>query len=81
MARIEWDGVDRRNESMGERVAVLEATITDIKKDQAIILAAVQGIEHNMAKYKGVLGGVTFVLSAVVTFFSLFGDSIKAHWK
>jgi hypothetical protein len=81
MDRTEWDGVDRRDTRTNERIAVLESTIADIKSDQEMILRAVQGIEQSMAKYKGVLGGVTFILSAIVTFFSLFGDSIKAHWK
>ena len=86
MDRTNWDGVDRRD--LGERVAVLESTITDLKADQKIILEAVNAIKDEViagrmetSKYKGMLGGAVLVISAVATSLGFFGGYIKDHWR
>ena len=79
MDRTEWDGKERRG--MGERVAVLESTITDIKRDQEIILNAVEGIRSDMSRYKGMLGGIVLVISGLAACFEIFGGYIRDHWK
>jgi hypothetical protein len=79
MARTEWDGEERRD--IRERVAVLEATVTEIKTNQASILEEVQGIRGDLSRYKGVLGGVLLVLSAIGFAIEVFGSYIKDHWR
>jgi len=76
-----WDGVDRRDSVMNERVAVLESTITDIKADQDKILSALADIKSDMSRYKGMLGGVALVISGIVACVEIFGSYIHDHWK
>jgi hypothetical protein len=76
-----WDGVDRRDSAMNERVAVLEATITDIKADQDKILAALEGIKADMSRYKGMAGGIALVFSGIFICLEMFGGYINSHWK
>lgn len=78
---MSWDGVDRRTEGIGERVAVLESTITDIKSDQDKILFALADIKSDMSRYKGMLGGIVLVISAIAACFEIFGGYIRDHWK
>ena len=78
---MSWDGVDRRDSSTQERIAVLESTITDIKSDQDKILAALEGIKSDMSRYKGMLGGVALVISGIVACVETFGSYIHDHWK
>lgn len=62
-----------------ERIAVLEAEVKELKKEQDKILACVQNIHSEMVRYKGFLGGIAFLTSGVVVFITLFKDWLIKH--
>ena len=62
-----------------ERIAVLEAEVKALKKEQDKILDCVQNIHAEMVRYKGFLGGIAFLASGVVVFISLFKDWLLKH--
>ena len=63
-----------------ERIAVLEAEVEDLKKDQKEILACIHSIKDEMTRYKGFLGGVAFLASGVGVFLTIFKDWIAKHF-
>jgi hypothetical protein len=64
---------------MNERIAVLEAEVKGLKKDQNEILICMHSIKDEMTRYKGFLGGVAFIASGVGIFLTLFKDWIIKH--
>lgn len=62
-----------------ERIAVLEAEVKELKKEQDKILDCVQNIHSEMVRYKGFLGGIAFLTSGVVVFITLFKDWLIKH--
>jgi hypothetical protein len=63
-----------------ERIAVLEAEVRDLKKDQQEILQCMHSIRDEMTRYKGFLGGIAFLASGVGIFLTLFKDWILKHF-
>lgn len=76
---MSWDGEDRRGTG-GERLAVVESEIKGLKESQEQIQKTMAAILSEMTRYKGFMGGVAFLLSGVVVFWTMFGDYIKSHW-
>lgn len=64
-----------------ERVVVLENEVSNLKEDLKEILKTVKEIDEQMTRYKGFLGGITFVVSAIGVFWSFGKDWILNHWK
>lgn len=64
-----------------ERVVVLENEVFNLKEDLKEILKTVKEIDVQMTRYKGFLGGITFVLSAVGVFWSFGKDWLLSHVK
>ncbi len=62
-----------------ERIAVLEAEVGALKKDQDEILKIMHEIKDEMTKYKGFLGGIAFLVSGLGVFFTLFKEWIIKH--
>lgn len=69
------------SESLPERVAVLESQHKQFLDTQTIILTKVEGIEKQITKYHGFLGGIAFLISGIGVAWSMFGDAIKSHFK
>lgn len=63
-----------------ERIAVLEAEVQGLKKDQTEILKLMHEVKDEMTKYKGFLGGVAFLASGVGVFLTIFRDWIAKHF-
>lgn len=64
-----------------ERIAVLEAEVEALKKDQQDILVCLHEIKDEITRYKGFLGGVTFLLSALTVALGMFKDWILDHLR
>ena len=63
-----------------ERIAVLEAEVRELKRDQQEILQCMHSIRDEMTRYKGFLGGIAFLASGVGIFLTLFKDWILKHF-
>jgi ABC-type uncharacterized transport system fused permease/ATPase subunit len=59
-----------------ERIAVLEAEVRELKKEQDKVLECVQNIHSEMIRYKGFLGGIAFIASGVLIAITLAKDWI-----
>lgn len=57
-----------------ERIAVLEIKVEEVQNDNKEILATLKEMQGELTKYKGFLGGVTFVASCLVVAVSMFKD-------
>ncbi len=66
---------------IGERVAALEARVDSVEETQQQILSEVRAIHEEMTKYKGMVGGMAFLVTCLVTAFSLAKDWIVAHLR
>lgn len=64
-----------------ERLVVVETKVTSLESDIKDILQTVKTIDDQMTRYKGFLGGITFILSAVGVFWSFGREWILNHWK
>lgn len=64
-----------------ERVVVLETQVATLTEDLKEILKTVKEIDDQMTRYKGFLGGITFVLSAVGVFWSFGKEWVLNHLK
>jgi hypothetical protein len=64
-----------------ERIAVLEAEVEALKKDQQDILGCLHEIKDEITRYKGFLGGVAFLLSSLTVAVGMFKDWILDHLK
>lgn len=62
---------------IGERVAVLEAKLAALDDIQAELKA----IHDEMTRYKGFLGGCTFLITCLGTFLMFGKDWLLSHWK
>ena len=62
-----------------ERIAVLEAEVNALKKDQDEILKIMHEIKEEMTRYKGFLGGIAFLVSGLGVFLTLFKDWLSKH--
>ena len=69
------------SETIPERVAVLEAKQEEFIKTQTLILDKVSGIESQITRYHGFLGGIAFLLTGVGICWNMFGDWIKSHLR
>lgn len=63
-----------------ERIAVLEAEVEALKDDQKEILKCMHEIKDEMMRYKGFLGGITFLVSGIGIFITLFKDWLIKHF-
>lgn len=57
-----------------ERIDRLEAKIDEILKRQG-------KMEQELSKYKGFIGGISFVVSCVIVFMTFGKDWLLSHWK
>lgn len=64
-----------------ERIVVLETEVKTLKEDLHEILLNVKEMNEQMTKYKGFLGGIAFVFSAVGVFWTFGKDWVINHWK
>lgn len=64
-----------------ERLVVLEQEVKALKEDLGTILSEVKMINAQMVKYRGFLGGITFVLSGIPLVWMFGKDWFLAHWK
>lgn len=66
----------------GERLAVLETHVEEIQKKQEAMLEemragftaqakAIKSIETDLTRYRGIFGGVAFLVAAIVTAFNM----------
>lgn len=60
---------------------MLETKQLSFERKQDEILNAVQTINNNLSRYKGFVGGVAFVMSAVVTFITFAKEWVISHLK
>jgi hypothetical protein len=65
-----------------ERIVVLEVEMKELKDDNKQILATLKEMQGELTKYKGFLGGVTFVGSCLLVAVTLLKDVIlqKLGW-
>lgn len=57
-----------------ERIAVLETKVAEVQNDNKEILATLKVMQGELTKYKGFLGGVTFVGSCILVAVTMFKD-------
>jgi hypothetical protein len=57
-----------------ERLARIEERLDQLDK----IDERLDDIEKDLSRYRGLVGGVLLVITALVTFFKLFGASLKS---
>ena len=76
------------DEKIGERVAALEAAFDERKEiadkrdnDYAKVLLKLDKIDRELSRYRGFVGGILLVVTAVVTFLKLFGDAIMNYFS
>lgn len=63
-----------------ERIAVLEAEVRAMKANQEDILQCMQGIRDELTRYKGFIGGIAFMVSALGVALTIFREWIIKHW-
>lgn len=64
-----------------ERIAVLESQMREFREEYTDILKQLKEINSSLTKYKGFVGGVAFVFTSVVTFISMGKEWLLAHIK
>jgi len=69
------------SDTIPERVAVLESQHKQFMDTQTIILQKVEGIEKQITRYHGFLGGIAFLISGIGVAWGMFGDAIRSHFK
>ena len=79
--QTDWDGHDRRHAVSEERIAILENQHHELRDGQKEILKAVESIKSEFNRYKGIIGGITFVIGCIFTVIQIFGGYISEHWK
>ncbi len=69
--------------NVGERLARAELQIERIEedidaeaKDIAAVIAKLDKIDQELSRYRGIVGGILFVATALVTFFKMFSQDI-----
>ena len=68
-------------QSLVERLAVLEAKVETFQKSQEDILVEVKAINQTLGRYKGFFGGIIFVVSALWAFIDLTKGWLVNHIK
>lgn len=78
---MDWDQEcnDRRKEQSHERIAVLETQVKGLKKDLDIIQGQLDSILAELIRYKGFLGGITFIISGVILAWQFVGEWVKRN--
>ena len=73
---------------VGERVARLEERLKaheDDSEDRDIVLkemvSKLDKIDKELSRYRGFVGGILLVVTAIVTFIKLFGEQIGAFFS
>lgn len=57
-----------------ERIAVLEAEAKTTKERLGLIIDKLDTVEKELTRYKGFLGGITFIMSGIVVAVGLVKD-------
>jgi hypothetical protein len=65
----------------GERIVVLETELSALKTAHTETMKKLDQILSEMTRYKGFLGGMTFLLTGVGVAWSLFHGWIEKHWQ
>ena len=70
-------------ESHGERIARLEARLEAYEdaeesrdEDRKTILSKLEKIDNEFSRYRGFVGGILLIVTAIVTFVKMFGEQI-----
>lgn len=70
-------------ESHGERIARLEERIQAYEdaeesrdEDRKTILSKLEKIDNEFSRYRGFVGGILLIVTAIVTFVKMFGEQI-----
>lgn len=66
---------------LAERVAKLEALRGEDRELLETVLSEIKGVHSEMTRYKGFIGGIAFLASAIGTAVLMFKDWIVAHLK
>ena len=69
-----WDGDEMRH---NERIAVLEQRVCTLKDELDDIQVKLDNILAEMTRYKGFIGGVTFIVSGAYVAWQLIGDHMR----
>lgn len=72
-----WIGQERRTNSPNERVAVLELEVATLKTELDDINRKLDSILSEMTRYKGFLGGITFIISGAYVAWQIAGEHIR----
>jgi hypothetical protein len=68
-------------EIVGERIAVLEQRLQTLEDGHEKIMDKLEHIDMNMTKYKGFLGGIAFIASALWAFVQISKEWLVNHIK
>ena len=76
-----------RDKEIYERLTRIETDLEYIEKSEAAKTEQLEAIDSKLdalqielSRYRGTLGGVLLVVTALVTFFKLFGASVLAYF-
>jgi hypothetical protein len=64
-----------------ERIVVLETELLSVKVNQKDTNDKLDQILHEMTRYKGFLGGVTFLIGGVGMLWGLLHTWVERHWQ
>ena len=62
---------DRINEDLGERLAVVETELKQTNKTLENVHGSLEKLEKEITHYKGMVGGVIFIVTALAAAFQL----------
>lgn len=65
----------------GERIVALETELVALKSSHVETIKKLDQILSEMTRYKGFLGGITFLMGGVGVAWSLFHSWIEKHWQ
>lgn len=75
-------------ENVGERLArvetrlkAIEDDITDDASDIAAVMSKLEKIDKELSRYRGFVGGILLVVTALVTFVKMFGEQIGSFFS
>jgi hypothetical protein len=63
-------------EELRERIVKLETEMLAVRATQNELLVLVRGLSDQLTKYKGFIGGIVFVGSALATLITLFAKKL-----
>ena len=64
-----------------DKVILLEAQVNDLKGNIKEILTEVKLINEAMTKYRGFIGGITFIIGAVPIVWAFTKEWFMRHWQ